>query len=282
MGIVIGLVGVATIAAITAGVFFQHRRRQNRRLYQQSLERALADGILTEEESRELKTVREQRDLSEAEVRMAALCLYRRALRDAMADARITAEEGEGLDQLRAHLGLSDDDLRQDAAQIQRIRLLAEIEHDRLPHVDAPVALAGGEECHWVIQARLADRLSTPGRRSELRSIDFDVASGPIFSAEGDRSELKPSDEILPTDMGVLLVTNRRTLFRGARRTVNVPHMKLTSIDLFKDGLALEENEPVRRSFFIVDDAELTAAVLLRAAYRRRTELSGLTATRTA
>ena len=275
MSLVIGLLGLA-ITAVTAGAVIRHRRRHNRRLYQQSLERALADGILTEEESRELKTVREQRDLSEAEVRMVALCLYRRALRDAVADSRITAEEGEGLQVLKAHLGLSDQDLRGDAAQIQRITLLAEIERDHLPHVDAPMTLAGGEECHWVIQGRLGDRLSTPGRRSELRSISFDVASGPVFSAEGERSELKPSDEILPTDMGVLVVTNRRTLFRGARRTVNIPHMKLTSIDLFKDGVALEEIDPVRRTFFIVDDPELTVAVLLRAAYRRRGEIAGL------
>jgi hypothetical protein len=265
------------VAAASAGAVVRYRRHHSRRLYQQSLERALADGILTEDETRELASVREERDLSAAEVRMVALSLYRRALRDAVADSRITEQEGEGLKALRAHLGLSDHDLREDAAQLQRIRLLAEIERDHLPHVEAPVTLAGGEECHWVIQARLADRLSTPGRKSELRGISFDVASGPIFSAEGERSELKPSDEMLPTDMGVLVVTNRRTLFRGARRTVNIPHMKLASIDLFKDGVSVEENDPVRRTFFIVDDPELTAAVLLRAAHRRRNELSGLT-----
>jgi hypothetical protein len=280
MSLLLWLVPLA-VAAVTAGAVVRRKRHHNRRLYQQSLERALADGILTEEESRELASVREERDLSEAEVRMVALCLYRRALRDAVADSRITEAEGEGLKQLRAHLGLSDRDLREDAAQLQRIRLLAEIERDHLPHVEAPVTLAGGEECHWVIQARLADRLSTPGRRSELHGISFDVASGPVFSAEGERSELKPSDEMLPTDMGVLVITNRRTLFRGARRTVNVPHMKLTSIDLFRDGVAVEEDDPVRRTFFIVDDPELTAAVLLRAGYRRRSEISGLT-TRTA
>ena len=280
MSLLLWLVPLA-VAAVTAGTVVRRNRRHNRRLYQQSLERALADGILTEEESRELATVREQRDLSEAEVRMVALCLYRRALRDAVADSRITVEEGEGLQQLRSHLGLSDRDLQQDAAQIQRIRLLAEIERDHLPHVDAPVTLAGGEECHWVIQARLADKLSTPGRKSELRSINFDVASGPVFSAEGERSGLKPSNEILPTDMGVLVITSRRALFRGARRTVNMPHMKLTSIALFSDGFAVDEGDPVRRTYFIVDDPELTAAVLLRAAHRRRREISGLS-TRTA
>lgn len=280
MSLLLWLVPVAVVAA--TGAVVRHKRQIGRRLYQQSLERALADGILTEDEARELATVRADRDLSEAEVRMVALSLYRRALREAVADARITAEEGEELAQLRAHLGLSDNDLREDAAQLQRIRLLAEIERDHLPHVDAPVALAAGEECHWVIQARLARRLTTPGRKSELRSISFKVGDAPVFSAEGERSELRLSEELLPTDMGVLVVTNRRTHFRGARRTVNIPHMKLGTLDLFKDALAIEETDPVRRSFFIVDDSELTAAVLLRAAYHRNRELAGLTTTRTA
>ena len=274
------LLGLASLAvsAVAAGAFVRYRRVRNRRLYQQSLERALADGILTDEETRELASVRAEHEISEAEVRMVALSLYRRALRDAVADSRITEEEDEVLQRLRTQLGLSDRDLRGDVAQLQRVRLLSEVERDHLPHVDSPIPLASGEECHWVIQARLADRLSTPGRKSELRQLNFQVASATVFSANGDRSELRTSDEMLPIDLGVLVITDRRTLFRGARRTVNVPHLKLHSVDLFKDGVAIEESEPARRSFFLVDDPELTAAVLLRAARDRTSQLKNLTA----
>ena len=274
------VLGLASSAA--AGVtYLRQRKLHGRRLYQESLERALADGILTEDETKELASVRQQRDLSEAEVRMVALGLYRRALRDAVADSRITAEENEDLQRLREQLGLSDRDLRDDGAQLRRVCVLSEVERGHLPHVDAPVQLASGEECHWVVQARLADRLAAPGRKSELRSVSFDVASYEHFSAVGERSVMRQSDEMLPTDMGVLLVTSRRTLFHGARRTVIVPHMKLSTVELYRDGLSVEESEPAHRSYFIVDDPELTAAVLLTAARLRRRELSGLT-TRTA
>jgi hypothetical protein len=269
-------------AAASAGVtVVRYRRLHGRRLYQESLERALADGILTEDEARELKTVREQGDLTEAEVRMVALSLYRRALRDAVADSRVTAEESEELAVLRTHLGLSDRDLRNDASQLRRICVLSEIEREHLPHIDAPIPLASGESCHWVVQARLADRLAAPGRKTELQSVNFDVASNVHFSAEGGRSDLASSDEVLPTDLGVVVVTNRRILFRGARRTVVVPHMKLNRLELYKDGIGLEQTDPPQRNFLIVDDPELTAAVLLCAARIRRRELAGLS-TRTA
>ena len=266
------------VSSAAAGVtFLRYRKLHARRLYKESLERALADGILTEEETQQLASVRKQGDLSEAEVRMVALSLYRRALRDAVADARITAEESQELDQLRTNLGLSDDDLRADAVQMRRICVLSELERGHLPHVEPPVQLAAGEECHWVVQARLADRLAAPGRTSELRSVHFDVPSYQHFSATGERSRLADSEEILPTDLGVLLVTNRRTLFHGARRTAIMPHMKLRALELFGDGVALQEAELAHRSYVIVDDPELTAAVLLTAARQRRRELAGLT-----
>lgn len=271
----------SAIAGAAGLMFLRHRRLHGRQLYRESLERALADGILTEDEANELASVRQQRDLTDAEVRMVALSLYRRALRDAVADSRITPQETEELEKLRAHLGLSDRDLRDDVGQLRRICLLSEVEREHLPQVNAPLQLASGEQGHWVVQARLADRLAAPGRRAALRNVRFDVANYDHFSAEGERAELLPSDQILPIDLGVLVVTNRRTLFRGARRTLAVPHMKLHALELYKDGIAVEEADPVQRTYFIVDDPELTAAVLLCAARIRRRELSGLT-TRTA
>lgn len=255
----------------------RRRRLRSRHLYQQHLERALADGILTEAEAQELASVREERDLSAAEVRMVAVSLYRRALKDAVSDARITEEEDETLLRLRHQLGLSDADLAQDVGQLQRIRLFAGVERGDLPVIDSPAALAEGEVCHWVVQGTLADKLVVPGRRTGLRAISFDVGSNAEFSASDERSALRPSAEMLPTDIGVVLVTNRRTMFRGARRTVSVPHMKLRTLELFQDGVALTETDPPHSSFLLVADPELTAAVLLCAARKRQTELKNLT-----
>jgi len=278
-------ISVWALSLLAAGAgswtLVRRRRLRGRHLYQQHLERALADGILTEAEAQELASVREERDLSAAEVRMVAVSLYRRALKDAVADARITEEEDETLRRMRQQLGLSDTDLAQDVRQLQRIRVFAGIERGDLPQIDAPVKLAEGEVCHWVVQATLGDQLVVPGRRTALQAVRFDVTSSAPFSAVGERSALRPSSEILPTDIGFVLITNRRTMFRGARRTVSVPHMKLRALELFQDGVALAETDPPHSSFLLVNDPELTAAVLLCAARKRQNELSNL-ATRSA
>lgn len=282
MGLQIWLAIIGVMGAGGAGIgLLQRRKVRGRRLYQQHLERALADGILTEEEANELAEVREKGDLSAAEVRMVAVSLYRRALKDAIADSRITEEEDDTLRRLREQLALSDHDLAADVAQLQRIRVFAGVERGELPLVDAPTELAEGEICHWVVQGTLADQLIVPGRRTALHAISFDIASTEPFSASGERSSLRPSEEILPRDIGLAVITNRRTLFHGAKRNVSVPHMKLRTLDLFQDGIALAETDPSHSSFLLVNDPELTAAVLLCAARKRQNELRNLT-TRTA
>lgn len=273
----IWLVALPILIAIAGLYLLQRQRARSRDLYQEHLERALSDGILSEQEAEELAAVRAKRDLSEAEVRMVAVSLYRRALKDAVEDSRITEQEDESLQRMRAQLGLSDADLASDVQQMQRVRVLADVERGHLPHVHAPVALADGETCHWAVQGRIADPLLVPGRRTTLRAISFDVENGPAFSVAGERSTLATSSEILPVDIGLVVITNRRTIFHGARKNVSIPHMKLHTLDLFQDGIALDETDPAHTSFLLVIDPEIAAAILLSAARKRQAELKNLT-----
>jgi hypothetical protein len=271
------IIGIAAVVLILGlAVFLRRRHNRARELYQHHLEDALVDGVLTEGEADELAGLRQDHALSEAEVRMVALTIYRRALHNAMADSRITTEEEATLRRLQKLLGLGDADLRDDRRQMQRVHLLAKIERGELPRVDPPVVLDSGEICHWVVQARLAQKLTIPGpARPPFASLQFQVNDGAPFHVDGERSPLRDNEEILPLDMGMLLVTSRRILFRGARRGATLPHVKLEGIELFEDGLRLEAaaNEP--SLLFLLDDAELSAAILLSAARARRLDLRG-------
>jgi hypothetical protein len=93
------------------------------------------------------------------------------------------------------------------------------------------------------------------------------------FSAAGNREALRPREEILPVDLGMFVVTSRRAIFQGARRTVSVPHARLEHILLYQDGIRMDELGAESRGFILLEDAELTAAILLQAARRRREEI---------
>lgn len=280
---ILALLLAGTIFLAMTVFVFRRRRRMARQLYHNTLESALADGVLTAEELAELEHVRAAKDLTQAEVRMAARAIYRGVLRDALSDDRLSIEEDDSLRRLQSQLGLSESDLGADLTQLSRLRLLARVESADLPVVDSPMALAPNERSHWVVQCLLADELKWPrGPRSELRGVALDVASDGAFSAGQERNALRPSDRVLPTDLGILAVTSRRTVFHGAKRKLNIPHARLESIILYRDGIRLDELGGSTRGFLLVDDAELTAAILLQAARIRRAEIRPTRSGRTA
>jgi hypothetical protein len=255
-------------------------RRRSRRIYQEALQRAFADGILTSGEMDELERLSAEKELTEREVRMAAVALYRRALHAAAEDEKLTPEEDEQLYHLQERLGLSERDLGSDLMRIRRLRTLAAITAGDLPVIECPIDLVTDERCHWVVHATLAQRLDMPAAR-HLRSVRFAVLEPAPFHALGQRDPLRPSELILPTDLGVLIVTSRRTVLQGARRTVTVPHARVQSVLLFRDGVALIETSGGTR-YFLVDDPELTAAVMLHAARIRRAAIRPSSADRSA
>lgn len=266
---------LASAIVLAAGVLLLQRRRQSaRQLYQKKLEGALADGVLSADELAELERIRTEKDLTRAEVRMVARATYRGLLRDALRDARLSAESDAKLSQLQAQLGLSDADLGGDVTHLSRLRLLARVEAGDLPIVDSPLPLVPHERCNWVVQGTLADEMRLPRTpRTELHGTALEVANGGPFQAGDRRSALRPNDRILPTDLGILVVTSRRTVFQGAKRTLGIPHARLERIILYADGLRLDEIGNGDGMFLLVDDAELTAAILLQAARFRRAEI---------
>jgi len=273
-GSILLLLFLAVLVAVSGSVWYNQRRRSARRLYRSALERAVADGALSPDEIEELARIREDRDIRPDEVRMVARSIYRRALKAALADARLTPEEDELLARLQAMLGLSENDLGEDVDALARLRLLARVERGELPGVDSPIALVPHETCHWVVQAALAERIGQQRRgRVEIAGVEQRVTSSTPFDASGPREALRPNEEILPVDLGMFVVTSRRAIFQGARRNVTVPHARLDGIVLYEDGLRLSEADDNVRGYLLVDDAEVTSAILLQAARRRRDEI---------
>lgn len=280
---VIPLLVASFVALLGLRSFELRRRRRRRAQYQQLLRQALDDGVLTPEELDELESVRARGDLKQDEVRMAALAIYRGALRDAAADARLTPGEDATLTRLQEQLGLTERDLGSDRAQLSRLRLLARVAAGNLPDVHAPVSLVPDERCHWVVQCTLAERIALPDvARRKLSGVAFRVVSNETFAATGPRDALRPAADILPNDVGVLIVTSRRIIFQGARRTVSVPHARAELLELFADGVRLDEISHVRSRYFLMQDPELACAIMLQSARIRRAEIRPARSHRTA
>ena len=280
---IIPLLVASFFALLWLRSFELRRRRHARAEYQRLLKQALDDGVLTAEELQELETARAKGALTPDEVRMAALAIYRGALREAAADARLTPHEDATLTRLQNQLGLSERDLGTDLSQLSRLRLLARVAEANMPEVQSPVPLVPDERCYWVVQCTMAERIAlTRSARRPLAGLSFSVLSAEPFAATGPRDPLRPAPDILPSDIGVLIVTSRRTIFQGARRTVSVPHARAEHVKLYADGVRLEEISEARRRYFLMEDPELACAIMLQAARIRRIEIRPARSHRTA
>lgn len=273
---------VAGALLVAGTVAWLRQRRTGRELYRERLLAAVADGVITEDELAELEAIRAKHDVSSAEARMAAVVAYRRMLAGALEDAELSPDEDRTLQRLQEQLGLDDRDLREDMTQLCRARLLARITNDDLPTADAPgIQFVPGEQAHWFVRATFAERTAIAGGTRALRGVEFAVDDVAAFTALGERDALGPRAEILPSDVGVLVITSRRVIFQGARRTISIPHARLSTVVLHADGVRIDETESNRAEngertvarYFMVDDPELTAAVALHAARRRRGEI---------
>ena len=273
----ITLVLAALLVAATVTLFSVIRRRRNeaRHSYAQQLESALADGILTEAEAAELEGIRSRRDLSQEEARLAALALYRRALRDAAADARFTEDEQKRIGQLQEQLGLTAEDLSADREQLHRLWLLSRVERGSLPQLSSPLSLAAEEKCHWVVRSSFCQRTGLPSSpRREASAIVFRIDDDTPFEVGAQRDYIGADPRFLPVDVGTVILTSRRLVFRGAKRRVQFPYVLLQSVSLFHDAIRVVGSDGTS-AYLLVEDAELTAAILLRAARMRRLDVSG-------
>jgi hypothetical protein len=278
------LITLGAIGAIAAVLFGVRRRRHKvaREAYSQALADAVADGVLSDDEVQELETIQKKGALTALDVRSAGLAVYRDALEEVASDARLTPEEDATLHRLQAQLGLTDSDLSADLTQLARLRLLARIDQGHFTEVRSPIQLVPDEVCYWVVQCTLAERLAVRSSRQELQGVTFRIADVQPFAVLGDRDELRPAEDILPSDLGVLVVTSRRTVFQGARRTVSVPHTRLDAVTLYEDGVRVDELKPPARRYFLTEDAELAAAVMIQAARQRRRQIKPATPGRSA
>jgi hypothetical protein len=266
------LLPVILVIGVSWYIVRRKRYAVAREAYTQALQDAVADGVLTADEVDELSTLQKKGALSATDVRSLGVAIYRDALDAAADDARLTPDEDATLRRLQEQLGLTDDDLETDLVQVARLRTMARIEEGTFPDVRSPIQLVPDEKCYWVVQSTLAERITVRSARRELDGITTVINSDTQFTAIGDRDELRPAEDILPSDLGVLIVTSRRIVFQGARNTVSVPHARVESVTLYEDGVRIDELKPPARRYFLTEDPDLAATIIIHAARQRRAD----------
>jgi len=151
------------------------------------------------------------------------------------------AETAE-LAKIQKFLALRDDQVDKTKRDLMRLRTVIEIRQGKLPVVPSSNAALRGipfekdEIAHYTVPVEVLDRPSSSGKEGVPARWNSTYATN---SAKG---HSMPSEDAKPLGEGVLILTNQRLIFKGARSSAAVKYSPQANFFLYAEGLRLQRD----------------------------------------
>lgn len=243
------------------------RRGRSREQFLFAVREALRDGLLTDAEWRHLHELQDELGLSDEDIRRLRGEVYHAAVTAVRADDRLTPEEEATLSKLIAHFGVDQATLERSRRNLARYRLLYELEQGRLPEIDVPgLVPVRGETVHWLEPAELLEE-RVVDRRYEGGSsgFSFRIARGVYYRVGGHRGRLVSEKALVPVSRGEFVITSRRLIFRGDRKSTTQHWSHVIDLQVYNDGVLIGSSRrktPILLRFTQPDDTDIVGMVL--------------------
>jgi hypothetical protein len=158
-----------------------------------------------------------------------------------------------------------------DPVLVQKV-FVSSINGGVLPEVGEPHVLPKkGEIVHLELAANLMKEVAVREYRGGYSGFSFPLGkTGIRYRVGGVRGRMvQVGTHLEVADSGILAVTNKRAVYMGSRKTMDMPLTKLVSLNVFTDGVQFHMSNRVNAPLFqITEGSEIVAAVLNVAAQR--------------
>lgn len=151
------------------------------------------------------------------------------------------------------------------AARLARCEANWQAEHGPLPVVDADIFLASGEICHWAARSELQQLkrvtvgLSYGGPVASIR-----IMKGLSWRMASYRGARETAIQLVSLGEGTLYITNRRVVFNGDLKSLNIKLERVIDIHGYKDSLKLDMPTGISPYFMINGDTVVPFRILER------------------
>jgi len=227
--------------ALKAKIHAMKERSANKKIFVQELMKAVEDGQLSLEEVGHLDALQASFNLTASETANARIAAYTRAFAVAKADARVTEEELTDLRRLQSYLGIQDALVQGTQQELARLRLLTEISDGHLPSTTVSgLVLQRSETAHWCEPATLLEE-RVVRRRYEggTSGVSIRIMKGVSYRVGGYRGHSVAETGIVPVSTGDLVITSKRIVFNGDRKSFALKFDKLLGVEPYVDGIRL-------------------------------------------
>ena len=120
-----------------------------------------------------------------------------------------------------------------------------------LKTVNSPVILKKNEEAYLSLpNIKLSEPRAVRVSKSGGVGTSYRVAKGFTVHSGSGQSRSVSHDEIMGIDTGTFVITNKRLVFVGSKKSVNIDLKKILSINIFKDGISIQRENKQKIEYF--------------------------------
>lgn len=248
--------------------FRQARRRaRDREQFLAAVKEALDDGLLTDSEWERLNELQAELGLTEDDIQRLRGAIYQAAVAVVTADKLLTPEEEAMLDRLVAHFGIDEATVQRSRPDLVHYRFLYDLEEGYLPEIEVYglVPLAG-EKVHWqepaeLLEERVVDRRYQGGSSG----FSFRIARGVYYRVGGHRGRVVSEKALTPVSVGEFIITNKRLIFRGDRKSTTQRWSHIIDLQVYSDGVRIGSSRrqtPIILRFLDPKSADIVGMIL--------------------
>lgn len=258
---------MSIIDRITEKVKDEYGKIQDKKAFRDTLIEAVNDGELSIDEITKLDKQKEELGLSEKDIKGISADAYAAALTATKMDGKITQSEVEELEKIQNYLGLDDREISNKKEELTRLRLLTEIQEGNIPTLIATnIVTQKDEKIYWIETSSLLEE-SVVNRRyaGGSRGVSFRIVKGVNYRIGGHKGHYEVDKENVEVSSGKLIITNKRIIFSGDKKSFSTGLDKIIDISLFTNGLRFSEinkNKPRLIKFEKKENQEILGAIL--------------------
>ena len=120
------------------------------------------------------------------------------------------------------------------------------------PINNPPIILKKNEEANLVLEGiSLREPRAVRQTYGGYGGPSFRVAKGVSFRLGSVAARSESHEELRDIDKGTLVLTNKRLIFIGSKRTNNIELKKIIAIEAYKDGIGSQRENKQKTEYFI-------------------------------
>ena len=255
--------------AITNKIKSIQQNSANKKEFHDLVLQAVADGQLTDTEIKAIGSKYQAFGLNKEDIKGLGIEAYEKASKVIMADGLVLDSEVEQLGRIQKLLMVQDNEISEIKLSISRMQTVNQIQNGALPNIHPTgLILQKGEIAHWEESANLLEeKVVKRGYVGGSQGASFRIMKGVTYRVGASKGQLVSETAVVPTSTGRLVITDRRVVFSGDKKSFNIKLDSILNLDMYTDGLNITDAKGTPRIVQFVNkyNADIVGSVLSRA-----------------